>query len=86
METKIESTNTIRTRQDFAKFLDALLADYKINIATWENRDLDSFLRALSRYAIDVDGFYKNTNQNVNADDASWKVFADMLMGARVYE
>ncbi len=86
MNTNIESTNTIQTRQDFVEFLNELLEDYQTNKAAWENKDLESFLEAMSRYADGIDGFYKNTNQNIDADSASWKVFADMFMGARIYE
>ena len=86
METNIESTNKIKTRQDFISFLNELLADYKTNKDEWENKDLESFLEALSRYGEDIEGFYSATNQPVDADNASWKVFADMFMGARIYE
>ncbi len=67
-------------------FLNELLSDLQTNKNAWENRDLESFLEALSRYAEGIDGLYVNTNQNVDADKASWKVIADMFMGARIYE
>ena len=86
MDTSIESTAKIKTRQDFVIFLDQLLTDLKTNKSHWENRDLESFLEALSRYTEDIDGFYLNTKQNVDADEASWKVLADIFMGARIYE
>ena len=86
METSIKSTEKIRTRQDFIIFLNELLADFQTNKNNWENQDLESFLEALSRYAEGRDGFYANTNQDVDADKASWKVIADMFMGARIIE
>jgi hypothetical protein len=86
MDTSIKSTEKIKTRQDFVIFLNELLADFQTNKNNWENKDLGSFLEALSRYAEDIDGFYINTGQDVDADKASWKVIADMFMGARIYE
>ena len=86
MDTSIKSTEKIKTRQDFVIFLNELLTDLQTNKNDWENKDLERFLEALSRYAEDIDGFYVNTNQNIDADKASWKVVADMFMGARIYE
>jgi hypothetical protein len=50
------------------------------------NLDLESFLEALYRYAEDIDAFYVNTKQDIDADKASWKVIAEMFMGARIIE
>ena len=86
MDTSIKSTDKIKTRKDFVIFLNELLSDLHTNKDHWENRDLESFLEALSRYAEDINGFYLNTNQDVDPDKASWKVMADMFMGARIYE
>lgn len=79
-------TNNITDRQGFADFIDKLHKDFQTNPSNWSNKDLSSFLEAMSRYAQDIDGYYKNTNQNVNADTPSWKVFADILTGAKIYE
>jgi hypothetical protein len=38
------------------------------------------------RYSEDILGYYDNTNQKVDADTPSWKVFADILLGAKIYE
>ena len=81
-----DMTNTVNDRQTFADFIDKLRQDLKTNPSTWTNKSLDDFLEAMNRYAQDIDGYYKNTNQNINADTPSWRVFADILMGAKVYE
>jgi len=72
-------------RQSFIKFLSLFHRDYQLNKADWENIDLDSFLEAMIRYSEDIQGYYDNTNQRVDADDPSWKVFADILLGAKIY-
>jgi hypothetical protein len=76
----------VNSRQSFARFLELLLKDYHENSDQWENNTLDRFLEAMSAYANDIQGYYENTGQNVNADSASWQVFADIFRGARVYE
>jgi len=73
-------------RQSFIKFLSLLHDNYQLNKAEWENIDLDSFLEAMIRYSEDIRGYYDNTNQKVDADTPSWKVFADILLGAKIYE
>jgi len=76
----------VTDRQSFAKFVDLLRRDLSDNPSSWENPNLDDFLEALSTYAMDVQGYYDNTKQNVNADDPDWQTFADIFMGAKVYE
>ena len=73
-------------RQSFIKFLSLLHNSYQRNKADWENVDLDSFLEAMARYAQDIQGYYDNTNQKVDANTPSWKIFADILLGAKIYE
>jgi hypothetical protein len=76
----------VTDRQSFINFLEKFHQDLLNNKQDWENKTLEDFLEALTRYAEDITGYYENTKQNVNADAASWQVFADMLQGAKVYE
>ncbi|WP_299432994.1 hypothetical protein [uncultured Aquimarina sp.] len=72
----------VNTKKDFIQFVQELREDS----ANWENKDTDSFFEALGRYTEDIQNFYDNTEQNVNSENASWKVFADILKGASIYE
>lgn len=72
----------IKTIEDFRKFLE----DFKTEHIHWENNTLESFLEALSRYSEDIQSFYDNTNQKIDVAIPSWKVFADLLKGASMYE
>ena len=74
------------TRQDFAQFVGLLLKDFTDNPSSWENRTLADFLEALSRYTEDVQSYYDNTGKNKNADKPDWSIFADIFLGAKVYE
>jgi len=73
-------------RQTFIKFLDLLRQDYLSNSDNWENKTLPDFLEALSSYAEDIQGYYDNMKQNVNADQPNWQTFADIFKGATIYE
>jgi len=82
----VAPATNVNTRQDFAEFLLLLRQDLIDNPAEWENKTLADFLEAASSYAEDVQGYYDNTRQAVNADQASWQTFADILRGASIYE
>ncbi|MCP5504357.1 MAG: hypothetical protein H7A41_04305 [Chlamydiales bacterium] len=75
----------IRTREDFVSFLKNLRKDYLDNVSSWENRDIDTFLEAIASWVEDMDGFYINQGLPV-PKKPDWKVFADILMGGKVYE
>lgn len=72
-------------RKSFVDFVTKLGDDLKSNPTSWENQDLGAFLGALASWVEDMDGYYKNTGREI-PKDVSWKVFADALMAARVYE
>lgn len=76
----------VTDRKSFIKFIDLLRKDFVDNPESWENKKLENFLEALSSYADDIQGYYDNTNQNVNADKPNWQTFADIFKGATLYE
>jgi hypothetical protein len=76
----------VASRADFAAFVDRLRADLAADPDGWENPDLDSFLEALAAYTRDVPGYIRNAGTAIDAERASWQVFALVLSGARVYE
>lgn len=74
----------VTDRKSFIKFVELLRNDLLND--KWENNNLSDYLEAISSYSEDIQGFYDNTGQKVNADIPSWKVFADILIGASMYE
>ncbi|MBW3131050.1 DUF7660 family protein [Hymenobacter profundi] len=76
----------VTDRKSFIEFLFVLQQELISNADEWENKNLSDYLEAVSRYAEDIDGFYLNTGQEVDAEQASWKLFADILKGASIYE
>ena len=77
----------VNDKQTFISFLSLFREDLNNNIAAWENVNLPNFLEALERYTQDIQGYYDSSDQSEeNANEASWKRFADILKGARIYE
>jgi len=75
----------VRTREDLARFIQDLADDLRQNPGAWENRDLGSFLEALSAWVADMDGYHRNQGEPVPAIP-EWRTIAAMLAAARVYE
>ena len=74
--------NKVIDRESFVEFLKQFISE----IDNFENKSLDDFIEAMTRYTEDIDGYYKNTNQTVNLKSVNWNVFADILKGASMYE
>lgn len=75
----------IQTREDFVSFLRALKMDSAENLSSWENRDIEAFLGAMASWVEDMDGFYINQDLPI-PEKPDWKIFADILMGGKLYE
>lgn len=80
------SNFTVQDRQSFIEFVALLRADLISNPENWENKSFEDFFEAMTRYTEDIQGYYDNTKQNIDADTASWKVFADIVRGSAMYE
>ena len=73
-------------RASFINFINDLREAYTTNPENWENTNISDFLEAIARYTEDIQGYYDNTNQKIDANEPSWQLFADVLKGASVYE
>lgn len=76
----------VTDRQTFIEFLNLLHKDCLENPKTWKNKTLPDFLESLSSYCEDIQGYFDNTKQDINADKADWSTFADIFKGAKIYE
>lgn len=63
-------------KSEFLQFIENLRTDFIENKEQWENKTIEDYLKAMSRYTEDIDGYYKNTNQDINLEKVDWKVFA----------
>ena len=87
MNNKKEINNfEVTNRQSFIKFIELLRQDFLDNPNEWENKTIDDFLDAICSYSEDIQGYYDNMKLNINADNANWSTFADILKGAKIYE
>ena len=75
----------IRDHADLAAFSHALLKDLKEKPEEWENRDLASFLEALGAWVEDMNGYYQSKHGAIPLQP-SWKMLAQILLAAKVYE
>lgn len=76
----------VSSRKSFIEFLELFHQDFLNKEDEWENPTLARFLEAMIAYTRDIQFAYINNGQTTNADIASWKVFADILKGAKIYE
>lgn len=74
-------TEKVETREALIQHIGQLRSDFDSAPDGWENKNLPSFLEAMSAWLEDCDGFY-----GVSEVKPSWRVFADILSAARVYE
>lgn len=70
---------------DVARIVDEMLADLEAHPGEWENTTLESFLEALSRSLNALPQLYRNFGETL-PDPPSWKLFAEALVMATVYE
>lgn len=78
----------VTDRKTFIEFLELLTAELKHFPDKWQNKTLVDFLEAMTRYADEIQAYYDNVepSEKINADTPSWRTFADILRGTRVYE
>jgi hypothetical protein len=81
-----QTREPIHTKTEFIDFLQALYTDFISNRHRWENDTLELYLETLVGYAHDIDGFYRNFDLDIDPEKPSWRLFADILWGARRYE
>jgi hypothetical protein len=75
----------VSSRADFVRFLQAMAEEFRERPAYWENTNLASYLDAMAAWADDMEGFYKTQGQ-APPEQPTWKLLADLLLAARVYE
>lgn len=85
MSDAFELVDEVQTRADLIGFIRALRDDLVHNDQEWENPTLERFLEALAAWTSDLDGYFINKGKPVPTSP-NWKLFAQMLAAASVYE
>ncbi|RMH87395.1 hypothetical protein EBB59_13090 [Lysobacter pythonis] len=76
---------TVSSRMDFVRFVEYLNRDRQEKSNEWGNQTLEQFLGGLSGFVNDMDGYYKNIGDNVDVEQITWRMAAEMLLAATVY-
>ena len=76
----------ISSREEFIQFLSELSANLASHGDEWENGSLELFLGAMKRFTERADGYYQDIGEAIDCDKPSWRLFADILLAAKVYE
>ena len=77
--------DNIKSKADFVNFVEFLAEDSKINPQEWENKTVSDFLEAMASWTQDMEGYYINHNLPI-PENVNWKVMAEILTAAKVYE
>lgn len=80
-----ERIDEITSKEDLADFIEALRFDLLANPYNWENPNLERFLEAMVAWVRSMDNVYKNTGRKF-PDQPNWKMMADILYAAKIYE
>ncbi|NNJ25054.1 DUF7660 family protein [Alienimonas chondri] len=75
----------VRSRAEFAEFLQRLRGDLEVRPDEWENVTLESFLEAFAAIAHDAPGWVKNGVCS-DVESPSWALFARLVSTAAHYE
>jgi len=75
----------INSKDDFVNFVELLVANLNDNPEEWANKTLSEYLEGIANWTEDMDGYYKN-NGLPFPENISWKVFANILVTAKIYE
>lgn len=75
----------VKSRQEFANFVEALLDDLQRKPNDWGHLTLEGFLGVLADSARVLDRIYANESKTLPTH-VDWSVFAEVLMAARVRE
>lgn len=82
----VESAERVSSRDEFTAFVKALSDNLHCHPEEWDNSTLKEFIGGLAGFVEAMHGYYANTGADVNCSLPSWRIFADALLAARVYE
>ena len=96
-----ELASNVNSKETFLEFVSALRDDwyasreeeraqpsspYGRDARGWENPDLGGFLDALGSWLEVADRYYHNIDHPLDTSQPSWRLFADTLLSAKIYE
>jgi hypothetical protein len=80
-----QKINEINCKDDFVNFVELLVSNLKNNPDEWTNKTLQEYLESISSWTEDMEGYYQNNGIHI-PENVNWKVFANILIAAKMYE
>ncbi|WP_298900949.1 hypothetical protein [uncultured Psychroserpens sp.] len=80
-----QEINKIKDKKDFLNFIGQFIQDFYNNGDSWENNKLNTFLEGMESWVEDMEGYYENMNLPI-PENIDWRIFADILYAAKMYE
>lgn len=78
MEEHIEMLGKIKNKSDFLKFM-------QLYIPTIEDLSIRDYLESVASWVEDMDGYYKNTNQEM-PQNINWDFISTLFYVGSIYE
>lgn len=75
----------IKSKEDFIEFVQFLRNDLLSNKQRWENVTLEDYLDGIENWVESMEEYYEHMKVEI-PKDINWRVFADILMAASIYE
>ena len=82
----IEEAEKLTTKTQFVEFVKLLVQNMANHPDEWHNNTLEQYIFALSSFLENIDGYYENIGLETDLEKPNWRIFADILLAARVYE
>jgi heme oxygenase len=82
----VESGQAVASKANFVAFAKALVQNLQDHPEEWENASLPEFLHGLLGFVENMEDYYNNIDVKVDLQNPGWRVLADILLAARVYE
>ncbi len=80
-----QKINEIHSKEDFVNFVELLVSNLKSNPEEWTKKTLPEYLESISSWTEDMEGYYQNNSIPI-PENVDWKVFANILIAAKMYE
>ena len=71
---------------DFQVFLHDLARNLQSTPKVWDNDTLKDYLNGMAMFALGIKGYYQNNHPEIDPEQPTWRVFADILLAGRVYD
>jgi hypothetical protein len=81
-----EMARNVASRSDLVAFIEVLSVEYRARGDQWENNRLELYLNGLAGFTNDIGGYYRNMGETADPNNVTWRMVAEMLLAATLYE